>query len=106
MYTGRLAVELLLKCLVCKSVGQENLHVKMHVHDLEVLLYFSGKAKALRSDHARRLSFERLAGAEEQWNRLRYDDPKTFAVVHTVWDDWLFNGKKGIIDWLKEALDE
>jgi len=73
LYLAGYAVEALLKCAICKALNHDELPVIFHIHDLDVLLFFSGLYKEIQTDAAVWTSFRRI---QATWNeKLRYTDP-------------------------------
>ena len=108
-HAGRLAVELLLKCAICRRLDKNELHSIFYHHDLDELLYFTGLKDRMFADEDRKIAFERLDSYD--WNKLRYGGPFEFTKSSfATWESWL-NGKgdpvdhtKGLISWLKEQI--
>ena len=75
IYMGRFAVEVYLKCLICKRLEKKRLPELFHSHDLLSLLYFSGYQEDLQSKHAKRFeNFKKIA--ENKIDSLRYQDSR------------------------------
>jgi hypothetical protein len=103
LYLAGYAVEALLKCAICKTLNLDELPVAFHVHDLEVLLFFSGWYYDLQADNAVWKFFRQIAA---KWNeQRRYSDPPT--VTTSDCDDmnvWLNDPVSGVVPWLKARL--
>ena len=81
----------------------DELPVVFHVHDLNVLLFFSGRYQEIQTDPAVWASFSNLRAT---WNeKQRYADPATVsAVVCTNLDRWLNDPTSDVVPWLKARL--
>jgi len=79
LYLGGYAIEALLKCAICQALNLDELPVVFHVHDLDVLLFFSGRYQEIQTDHAVWDSFRKI---QLTWNeKRRYTDPSTVTVT-------------------------
>lgn len=103
LYLAGYAVEALLKCAICQTLNLDELPVAFHIHDLEVLLFFSGFYSDLQADTAVWRSFARI---KTTWSeQRRYTDPSTATT--TECDDmnlWLNDPVSGVVPWLKARL--
>jgi hypothetical protein len=103
LYLAGYAIEALLKCAICKALNLDELPVLFHIHDLEVLLFFSGLYHEIQANTAVWASFRRI---QTTWNeKRRYTDPST--VNAAVCDDlnrWLNEPISGVVPWLEARL--
>ena len=103
MYLGGYAVEALLKCAICDALNLEELPVAFHVHDLDVLLFFSGRHSAIQAHPDVWQSFTNI---QANWSeRLRYEEP--LFLTKGRCDDmavWLSDPLTGVVPWLEARL--
>lgn len=103
LYLGGYAVEALLKCLICRTLNLQELPVIFHVHDLNALLFFSGRYQEMEADAAVFDSFQRIRGIWDE--KRRYADPSTIGGAEcSGLDLWLNHPAKGVVPWLKARL--
>jgi hypothetical protein len=103
LYLGGYAVEALLKCAICQALNLDELPVVFHVHDLNALLFFSGRYQEIQTDPAVWASFKKVRAA---WGeKQRYTDPATVSVAECDdLDRWLNDPTSGVVPWLKARL--
>lgn len=103
LYLGGYAVEALLKCLICRTLGHPELPVIYHVHDLDALLFYSGRYYEMQADAGVWDSFQQIA---QIWNeKQRYADPATVgATICGNLDVWLNDPAIGVVPWLKARI--
>ena len=103
LYLAGYAVEALLKCAICQALNLDELPVLFHIHDLDVLLFFSGRYKEIQTDTAVWISFRNI---QMSWNeKRRYTDP--LAVSAAECDNlnlWLNDPMSGVVPWLEARL--
>jgi hypothetical protein len=103
LYLGGYAVEALLKCAICQALNLDELPVIFHVHDLDVLLFFSGRYQEIQTDAAVLDSFSNIQAAWSE--KRRYTDPTTATAAEcNDLDQWLNNPTSGVVPWLKARL--
>lgn len=101
------AIEILLKCLVCKAIHEPALPRAFHVHDLEGLLVVAGVRK--------RLNYPRNSAVKKNWQSvvdqarfaLEYRYQPDGAVSKTEASDFLVkltDSTAGVIPWLERNL--
>lgn len=102
------SVEILLKCLICKNIGEQALPRVFQEHDLEGLLIMAG----LRS----KLQHPRLAKIQYSWTRIREFGERSIefrylaeasvirAADFVQFRMWLEDAKVGVVPWLKRQL--
>jgi hypothetical protein len=103
LYLGGYAVEALLKCLICRTLNLPELPVLFHVHDLDVLLFYSGRYDEMRADAPVWKSF---VGIQALWDeKCRYADPPTVSAAECDRLDLRLNDPaSGVIPWLKARI--
>ena len=105
VYMGRFVVEVFLKCLICKKIGQAKLHKVFHSHDLEFLLFFTGLEKQLRTtaNEKRLASFMKINA--HTVDDLRYRNPQKVTESDcNDWNRWLNDENEGVVPWLRKKL--
>jgi hypothetical protein len=104
VYIGRYAIEVFLKCAICKRLGKTKLPKLFHSHDLPGLLYFTGLEDELKNlEPLRHKSFEDVKG--QQVDDLRYQNPGKVTVTDcNDWNAWLNDSQAGLVPWLREKL--
>jgi hypothetical protein len=103
LYLAGYAVEALLKCAICQALNLDELPVVFHVHDLDVLLFFSGRHQEIQTDPAVWDSFNHILAAWSE--KQRYTDPPTVAVAEcNRMNRWLNDPTSGVVPWLKARL--
>ena len=103
LYLGGYAVEALLKCAICQALNLDELPVVFHTHNLEVLLFFSGRYMEIQANAAVWASFNNI---QVTWDeKRRYADPSTVTVAEcNDLDRWLNDHISGVVPWLKARL--
>jgi len=103
LYLAGYAVEASLKCAICKALNLDELPVIFHIHDLETLLFFSGRYKEIQANAVVWASFRNIQIA---WNeKLRYTDPLAVNVVNCArMNLWLNDPISGVVPWLEARL--
>lgn len=105
IYMGRVAVEVYLKCLICRRLNKKGLPELFHSHDLGGLLYYAGLREELKlpRNNKRQQSFESING--QVLNALRYQNPGKVKLSHcNDWNRWLNDRSEGLIPWLQKKL--
>ncbi|MCY3020917.1 MAG: hypothetical protein NTW87_18015 [Planctomycetota bacterium] len=102
VYVGRYAVEVFLKCLICRRLGKTKLPVIFHSHNLAALLFFAGLNEELEEKQPRRFaSFKEVRG--QRVDQLRYQNPARVGVSDcNNWERWLNDKREGIVPWLRK----
>ena len=103
LYLAGYAIEALLKCAICKTLNLDELPVIFHIHDLDVLLFFSGLYKEIQADTVVWKSFRKI---QMTWNeKRRYTDPSTVnADECNNMNQWLNEPISGVVPWLEARL--
>jgi hypothetical protein len=103
LYLAGYAVEALLKCAICQALNLNELPVVFHLHDLEVLLFFSGRYTEIQASAAVWTSFRNI---QMTWSeKRRYIDPS--AVNEADCDQmnlWLNDPLSGVVPWLEARV--
>ena len=103
LYLAGYAVEALLKCAICETLNLDELPVAFHIHDLEVLLFFSGWYNDLMADAKVWDSFMRIKALWSE--QRRYTDPLTATTAEcNDMNQWLNDPVSGVVPWLKARL--
>lgn len=105
---GLFAVEILLKCLICKNIREEKLPRVFEEHDLQGLLIIAGLRCELENfpNKSLQLSWTVLQGWGEKSIRARYlpdvqaMDPLEWAFFSTAFEDQIC----GVVPWLMQRL--
>lgn len=92
VYVSGYAVECYLKAAICKTLDLDDLPGTFAVHDLEVLLFYSGLNRRIQGDPPAHYAFNQL---RDVWSeRVRYDDPKRYSRPEA----------ESVISWVKEVV--
>jgi len=103
LYLAGYAVEALLKCAICQALDLDELPVVFHVHDLDVLAFFSGRHREMQADAGVWASFSNI---QTTWSeKRRYTDPPAVSTAQCdSMHEWLNHPVRGVIPWLKARL--
>jgi len=103
LYLAGYAVEALLKCSICKALNLDELPVVFHIHDLDVLLFFSGLYKEIQTDEVVWFSFRNI---QATWiEKHRYTDPSAASAAEcNDLNQWLNDPISGVVPWLEARL--
>lgn len=100
VYLGGHAVECYLKAAICRKLDLDELPEVFAIHDLELLLLFSGLTRHIVSEGAVHRAFQQLQGVWKLGLRenVRYDDPSKYNQYDA---ESFLNWVNEVVKWVK-----
>jgi len=93
-------LELALKLVICKHIGEKKLPVMFQIHDLELLLYCSGQSNNFLSNPALQHNFKIVSS---RWSmELRYKGATHTPADADIVNQALFDQRDGVLTFLSQ----
>ncbi len=96
VYIGGYTVECYLKAAICKTLDLDELPGTFAVHNLEVLLFYSGLNRQIQGHPSAHYAFNKL---RDVWSeRVRYEDPAKYTKTQA---ESVINWVIEVVQWIK-----